>query len=695
MPRKQYACMLVVVIFIVPVCPSSGLTIPELPQDDSVKPVRIYGQDISRSIFQGVSQAKYFTFIQKLTENGSRSTSLGNPPHFSAANVHARNWISEQLEALSKERIEVEILGNHKSVVGRLPGYLPDGAPVLMVGGHYDSVPGAPGANDDGTGVAAVLELARVMSKYEWPLDIYFCAWNSEEIGLVGSGEVANIFELRGIDILTYWNIDMLLVEDENAPVDERVLMVHNDHSMKFAQVSRAMSKNFGRNLVKTLMNDQFSGWSRSDHASFLSEGYENVLFAFESGFDSDTAYHSSEDTWDNPLYNYTVARDAVASIGASMAYTMARAHEQLHTIQYYGYIRPSTHLSYYLPISTTTRLILNGGWSGVGLKMKLYSPGKEEIFTFSSVQENSQDELIANISLNSIGLYELVIHGNESADVSFNLKAMYDEDLDNDGIKDSTQFWLDSELFNLDQDGDGLSDAVEIIIGTSSDNTDTDRDGMPDLWEYEEGLNPCLPDAHRDPDGDYLSNINEYGNGTAPKKADSDSDGIPDGWEVVNGTDALIDDASLDPDGDGVLNIYEYGNRTNPHNTDSDSDIMSDLWEIMNNLDPTKDDAQLDYDEDGLTNVQEFFAGTDPFSSDSDQDGMPDSWELLYSLDPNEDDAAEDPDGDGIPNIEEFMNGGDPRFPYTTLPVMLIVVCIPFILVGIWFARRRLTKSQ
>ncbi len=694
MPRKKSICIIITIILFISVICTSGFTIPVDPQDDSVNPLRIYGEDLSRSIFQGVSQARYLGFIQKLTENGSRSTSHGNPPHFSSTNIHARNWISKQLQVLSNGRINVEILGSHKSVVGRLPGYLPDGAPVLMLGGHYDSVPGAPGANDDGTGVAAALELARVMSKYEWPLDIYFCAWNSEEIGLLGSAEVASIFDSRGIDILTYWNIDMLLVEDENAPVDERVLMVHNHHTMKFAQLSRAMSKNFGMNLVRPLMNDQFSGWSRSDHASFLSEGYENVLFAFESGFDSDSAYHSSEDAWDNPLYNYTVARDAVASIGASMAYTMSRAHEKLHTLQYNGYVRPSTHLSYYLPISTTTRLVLNGGWSGVGLKMKLYTPGKEEIYTFSNSQEIAEDELIANISLNLIGLYELVIYGNESSDVRFNLKAMYDEDLDNDGIKDSTQFWLANELFNTDRDSDGLSDALEIIIGTSSNSADTDMDGMPDLWEYEQGLDPTSPDAQRDSDGDSLSNIDEYGNGTAPQKSDTDSDGMPDGWEVVNCTNPLIDDAYLDPDGDGLINIYEYGNRTYPHNIDSDVDTIPDLWEIMNNLDPTMDDAQLDYDNDGLTNVREFMAGTDPFSPDSDQDGMPDNWEVLYSLDPTVDDAAEDPDGDGSSNIEEFMNGGDPRLPYTTLPIVLIFVAIPIVLSTIWFGRR-LSKNQ
>ena len=146
---------------------------------------RVYGTDYSNQIFNLVSLNSFRDFVIKLTENGSRPA--GVPSNLGVNNIAARNWIVDELQEISNGRIEVEILGDHASVVGRLPGYLPVDAPALMVGGHYDSVGGAAGANDDASGVAATLELARVMSKYNWPLDIYFGYWNAEEVGLLGS----------------------------------------------------------------------------------------------------------------------------------------------------------------------------------------------------------------------------------------------------------------------------------------------------------------------------------------------------------------------------------------------------------------------------------------------------------------------------------------------------------------------------
>ncbi|MFX1416093.1 MAG: M28 family metallopeptidase, partial [Promethearchaeota archaeon] len=149
---------------------------------------RVYGVDMSGEVYSEVSQDSYMWFIKKLTQNGSRW--INSPTMYSFANEKTRDWLVSQLTNLSDGRINTEIIGEYKSVVGCLPGYLNAG-PALMVGGHYDSVPTGPGANDDGSGVAAALEIARVMSQYEWPLDIYFGFWNAEEIGLYGSREVA------------------------------------------------------------------------------------------------------------------------------------------------------------------------------------------------------------------------------------------------------------------------------------------------------------------------------------------------------------------------------------------------------------------------------------------------------------------------------------------------------------------------
>ncbi|MCK4483376.1 MAG: hypothetical protein KAU89_01025, partial [Candidatus Thorarchaeota archaeon] len=106
---------------------------------------QIYGVDVAEDIYNAVSEQSYLDFIIELTENGSRWVNEGPPIVYSDANIRARDWISQQLVQLSGGRITVELMGEHNSVVGRLPGWLPSGAPCLMIGGHYDSVFGAPG----------------------------------------------------------------------------------------------------------------------------------------------------------------------------------------------------------------------------------------------------------------------------------------------------------------------------------------------------------------------------------------------------------------------------------------------------------------------------------------------------------------------------------------------------------------------
>ncbi len=87
------------------------------------------------------------------------------------------------------------------NVVATLPGSRPDSADrIYVVSGHYDSrsknvldpASTAPGANDDASGTAAVLEMARVMSAYEFPATIVFITVAGEEQGLLGSTHWAN-----------------------------------------------------------------------------------------------------------------------------------------------------------------------------------------------------------------------------------------------------------------------------------------------------------------------------------------------------------------------------------------------------------------------------------------------------------------------------------------------------------------------
>jgi Zn-dependent M28 family amino/carboxypeptidase len=82
------------------------------------------------------------------------------------------------------------------------------GGPVLMLGAHLDSVADGPGVNDNGTGVAALLEIARLVHARAPNLPVRFAFWGGEEFGLFGSRAYAAT--ARPDAIAAYLNFDML-----------------------------------------------------------------------------------------------------------------------------------------------------------------------------------------------------------------------------------------------------------------------------------------------------------------------------------------------------------------------------------------------------------------------------------------------------------------------------------------------------
>ncbi|MDF1541007.1 MAG: M28 family peptidase, partial [Candidatus Thorarchaeota archaeon] len=147
----------------------------------------VYASDIARNVYQSVSQSSYTNFVREFSEIGTKL--YGTP-----GNVETRNWIVDTLPNVTNNKVIGEIVGSHNNVVGKLQGSSHRISPAIMIGAHYDTISISPGANDDGSGVATTLEIARVLSAYEWPLDIYFGFWNYEESGLFGSSEMATQF---------------------------------------------------------------------------------------------------------------------------------------------------------------------------------------------------------------------------------------------------------------------------------------------------------------------------------------------------------------------------------------------------------------------------------------------------------------------------------------------------------------------
>ena len=74
---------------------------------------------------------------------------------------------------------------NGVNVIGTKNGTNTD--QIVIIGAHYDTVDNTPGADDNGTGIAALLELARILGKHTFVKTLILVAFDMEEIGLLGS----------------------------------------------------------------------------------------------------------------------------------------------------------------------------------------------------------------------------------------------------------------------------------------------------------------------------------------------------------------------------------------------------------------------------------------------------------------------------------------------------------------------------
>ncbi len=130
-----------------------------------------------------------------------RSTTHGTIPHpiGSPANRAIRDRIASRFDALGYEtRVRRQFACNSYSVCGwtenitaRPPGQ--PGGPTVVLAAHYDSVPAGPGASDDGTGVAALLETARAVRTEHFRNPIVFLIDDGEEAGLLGAEAFLNV----------------------------------------------------------------------------------------------------------------------------------------------------------------------------------------------------------------------------------------------------------------------------------------------------------------------------------------------------------------------------------------------------------------------------------------------------------------------------------------------------------------------
>lgn len=92
----------------------------------------------------------------------------------------------------------------------------------ILIAGHYDHIPGCNGADDNATGTAAVLEVARVLGQRDFPRTLVVACWDEEELGLVGAEAYVDLAATVGDQILFNYNFEMIGYYDD-APDSQTV----------------------------------------------------------------------------------------------------------------------------------------------------------------------------------------------------------------------------------------------------------------------------------------------------------------------------------------------------------------------------------------------------------------------------------------------------------------------------------------
>ena len=275
-----------------------------------------------------VSTDSLQSYIKTLVAFGTRNTLSTQPNEYRGIGA-ARNWVLSKFKNIANQtagrltafidtttlapdsrRVDRRILlGN---VVATLKGTDPSDNRIFIISGHLDnmrsspvdSVGDAPGANDDGSGTATVIECARVMSRHSFPATIIFVTVSGEEQGLLGAAFMSEKAKKENWNIEAVLNNDIMgsnnsnetkiidntkirvfseglpAFETEKNATNIRNLGLENDgKSRQLARYVKEIGERYVDNLqiVMIYRNDRFL--RGGDHTPYVQRGFAAVRF--------------------------------------------------------------------------------------------------------------------------------------------------------------------------------------------------------------------------------------------------------------------------------------------------------------------------------------------------------------------------------------------------------------------------------
>lgn len=179
---------------------------------------------------------------------------------------------------------------------------------IVYVTAHHDSVPLAPGANDNGSGTVAMLEIARAIKGLDIDKEVRFVACGSEEVGLLGSSaHVANLTEDEKSRIVGSFNADMVATAYE--PCSELAVYTNDGKENAVTDAMSLAGKKLACLSTDTVdYNGDYDGpMGSSDHVPFQNAGIAASLFINVDPAKKDNPrsaiepyYHKPEDVMSN-----------------------------------------------------------------------------------------------------------------------------------------------------------------------------------------------------------------------------------------------------------------------------------------------------------------------------------------------------------------------------------------------------------
>ena len=305
--RTPITALVVVLVLVIAACRPAAERFAELdgPLRDNVVFPNEFGIDVSdlsvpvAPLLQAVSPARLRSRVDAIDVTR---------PDASAGGLAAVAYIDAKLRGMG-----LTVRHQNASTGGAtMPNVFADKAGttcperLFVVGAHYDSVAAGPGADDNASGVAGMLEMARVLDGTGLPISVRFAGFALEENGLVGSRVMAQALRARNAQVVGMVSLEMI---GFTKPGPDVFIGSENDYlGMAGDPASAYLARVFGAAAFKynnfcfapAVVIDPavLPDVRRSDNASFWDQGYQALIVTDTANFRNPN-YHTASDTID------------------------------------------------------------------------------------------------------------------------------------------------------------------------------------------------------------------------------------------------------------------------------------------------------------------------------------------------------------------------------------------------------------